>query len=122
MGQIAEKYWLQIPSHYPFVELDEFVIMPDHIHGILSFNKSESKTWQPNKAGPQSGNLASVMRGFKAGVKTFATRNEVDFSWQPRFYDRIIANESELNRIRKYIVENPANWALEKDNPENLYR
>jgi REP element-mobilizing transposase RayT len=122
MGQIAEQFWTEIPKHFPFVQLDEFVIMPDHIHGILLFNKPDTKSWQPNKAGPQSGNLGSVIRGFKAGVKAFATKEEIDFMWQPRFYDRIIENEDELKRIRKYIQNNPSNWPTEKDNPENLYR
>jgi REP element-mobilizing transposase RayT len=122
IGRIASQYWSEIPVHFPFVELDEFIIMPDHLHGILLFNKNEQSTWQPNKAGPQSRNLASVIRGFKAGVKAYATTNEIEFQWQPRYYDRVIRNSNELERIRKYIADNPANWLSEKGNPENLYR
>jgi putative transposase len=122
MGIIAAQYWTDIPAHFPFVELDEFIIMPDHLHGILLFNKSEQSTWQPNQAGPQSKNLASVIRGFKAGVKKYATMRDIEFQWQPRYYDRVIRNSNELERIRKYIIDNPANWQTEKDNPENLYR
>jgi putative transposase len=122
IGMIACQYWSEIPAHFPFVELDEFIIMPDHMHGILLFNKPEQTTWQPNKAGPQSRNLASVIRGFKAGVKTYATTNEIEFQWQPKYYDRVIRNSNELERIRKYISDNPNNWLSEKDNPENLYR
>jgi REP element-mobilizing transposase RayT len=122
IGEIANQYWLEIPTHFSFIELDEFIIMPDHIHGILLFNKPDTQIWQPNKPGPQSGNLGSVIRGFKAGVKTFATKSEIEFSWQPRFYDRIIENGDELNRIRKYIQNNPSKWATEKDNRENIYR
>ncbi|MCW3124827.1 MAG: hypothetical protein JWO03_485 [Bacteroidetes bacterium] len=122
IGGIAADYWGQIPANFPFVELDEFVVMPDHIHGILLFNKLADSGWQINKFGPQSNNLASVIRGFKGGLKSFATTNGIDFNWQPRFYDRVIRNSDELNRIRKYIQGNPANWILEKDNRENLYR
>ena len=122
VGKIATQYWTEIPLHFPFVELDEFVIMPDHVHGILLFNKPDKRVWTPNRPGPQSGNLASVIRGFKAGVKTYAPKNEIDFLWQPRFYDRVVENESELTRIRKYIEDNPQHWSLEKGNPENLYR
>ena len=122
IGIKTAQCWAEIPTHFPFVELDEFVIMPDHLHGILLFNKEETHTWQANQAGPQSRNLASVMRGFKAGVKTYATLNNLEFIWQPRYYDRVIRNSNELERIRKYIADNPANWLAEKDNPENLYR
>ena len=122
IGIIANQYWLDIPSHFPFVELDEYIIMPDHVHGILLFNKGEQKDWQPNKAGPQSQNLASVIRGFKAGVKKYATMNDIELQWQPRYYDRVIRNSDELERIRKYIVDNPTKWEAEHDNTENLYR
>jgi putative transposase len=122
IGLIASQYWTEIPVHFPFVELDEFIIMPDHLHGILLFNKKEKRDWQPNKAGPQSQNLASVIRGFKAGVKKYATMNNINFEWQPRYYDRVIRNADELERIRKYIADNPYKWTSEKDNTENIYR
>lgn len=75
-----------------------------------------------NRPGPQSGNLGAVIRGFKADVKGYATRQSLSFEWQPRFYDRVIRNADELRRIRKYIQDNPAKWSTEKGNPENLYR
>ncbi len=53
-GIITNEYWLQIPQHYPFVQLDAFVVMPDHIHGILVFNKPEKTDWNPNQFGVQS--------------------------------------------------------------------
>jgi len=122
IGQIAAQYWIEIPKHFPFVELDEFIIMPDHIHGILLFNKPDTQIWQPNKSGPQSANLGSVIRGFKAGVKAFATKSQIDFTWQPRYYDRIIENTDELTRIRKYIQNNPSKWATDINNTENIFR
>ena len=122
MGRIASQYWAEIPLHFPFVTLDEYIIMPDHLHGILLFDKPEQNDWQPNKAGPQSKNLASVIRGFKAGVTKYATMNEIEFGWLAKYYDRVIRNNDELERIRKYIIENPNKWASEKDNAENLYR
>lgn len=122
LGACASEFWTDIPLHFPFVELDDYIIMPDHVHGILLFNKPDHHTWQHNKSGPQSGNLGAVIRGFKAGVKGYATRQNLSFEWQPRFYDRVIRNADELNRIRKYIQDNPAKWSTEKGNPENLYR
>ncbi len=114
IGKIAQQYWTEIPNHFPFVVLDEFVVMPDHIHGILSFHKPGYPCWIPNSYGPQSENLASVIRGFKAGVKAFATTNQVPFAWQSRYHDRIIRTEKELEIIRKYIRNNPMKWVKDK--------
>lgn len=120
IGGIANQYWKEIPEHFPFVELDEYVVMPNHVHGILFINKPEQDQWQPNKFGPQSQNLVSVIRGFKAGVKKHATLHQIVFAWQPRYYDRVIRSEKELQNIRQYIFNNPAKWETEKNNPENL--
>ncbi|MCJ8166483.1 hypothetical protein MKJ04_16680 [Pontibacter sp. E15-1] len=119
-GEIANQYWQEIPKHFPFVELDEFIVMPHHIHGIIFINKAEQNVWQPNKFGPQSQNLASIIRGYKAAVKKHATLQQLDFAWQPRYYDRVIRSEKELQNIRQYIFNNPAKWETEKHNPENL--
>ena len=110
IGQIAIDYWTEIPKHYPFVELDEFVVMPNHIHGILFFNKPDKLDWQPNQFGVQSQNLAAVIRAFKSTTKRFANQNNIDFEWQTRYHDRIIRNEKALNAIRKYIINNPLKW------------
>jgi len=128
IGIIANEYWQKIPEHFPFVILDEFVVMPDHVHGILIISKethddaSLQGTGYVNTFGPQSGNISSVIRGYKAGVKSFATTNKIEFGWQPRFYDRIIRDADEMKRIRKYIAENPENWYKDKNNKEDLYR
>jgi hypothetical protein len=110
IGQIAIDYWMEIPKHYPFVELDEFVVMPNHIHGILFFNRPEKKDWQPNRFGVQSKNLGAVIRAYKSSVKRFANQNHIEFEWQPRYHDRIIRNNKELNAIRQYIFDNPIKW------------
>ncbi len=136
IGAVANEYWQQIPEHFTFVILDEFVVMPNHVHGIIIISKLTdydalgSKTQNvaslqeivyTNKFGPQSGNISSVIRGYKAAVKSFATTNKIEFAWQPRFYDRIIRDEDEMKRIRKYIVENPYNWFRDRNNKEDLY-
>ena len=120
IGSIAQRNWKEIPFHFPFVELDEFVVMPNHIHGILFFNPPWLDDWTTNKFGPQSKNLASVIRGYKAAVKTFSTMNQIEFGWQSRFHDRVIHSSRELSNIRQYIINNPQNWHADKDNP-NYY-
>ncbi|MBV4355997.1 transposase [Pinibacter aurantiacus] len=117
IGKIAYDCWVAIPDHFPFVALDEFVIMPDHIHGILFFNKPYQHDWMANTFGRQSQNLGSVLRGFKASVKRFANSNNIEFEWQSRYHDRIIRDENELNRIRLYIKNNPTIWLKDELNP-----
>ena len=122
LGRIAQQCWQQIPQHFPHVNVDEFVIMPNHIHGILTIKyhppmatsvetqnfASLQKLWLyfPNKFGPQSKNLASIIRGFKIGVTNYARQNSIDFRWQSRFYERLIRDEKSLSITRKYIKNN----------------
>ncbi len=109
LGQRAEECWLAIPAHFPFVRLDSYVIMPDHIHGLLRFEKVDySAVEGGNTFGPQSMNLGSVIRGFKIGVVKSAYQEKVDFSWQSRYFDTVVTNYRLITRFRNYIQRNPA--------------
>ena len=110
IGQIALEYWKEIPKHYPFVTLDEFVVMPNHIHGILILNNPDHNTWSPNQFGVQSRNLGAIIRAFKSTTKRFANENNIEFEWQSRFHDSIIRDINGLLAVRKYIQNNPMNW------------
>jgi len=117
--------------------LDEFVIMPNHFHGIIIIGKNKYNTKKHcccrdamhrvsttttndksknhekqtvNQFAPQSKNLASIMRGFKSSVTTYARKHNIDFGWQERYYEHIIRDNHEFNRIRKYIIKNVENW------------
>jgi REP element-mobilizing transposase RayT len=126
IGRAAYGCWLQIPAHFPFVVLDTFVIMPNHVHGIIVINKPDNATavppyhrashpvWQPNKFGPQSKNLASIIRGFKTGVTKNARELEYRFAWQSRYHDHVIGNYHEHKRIAYYIDANITNWHNDK--------
>ncbi len=112
IGKIAHQYWLEIPSHFPFVVLDEFVVMPNHVHGILHFDRKDARScvFATNAFGPQSQNLASVIRGYKAAVKKYATMNYIEFAWQSRYHDHVIRTDRRLQIIRRYIRNNPIKW------------
>jgi REP element-mobilizing transposase RayT len=118
-GKILDEIWNNLPKYYN-VELDYYIIMPDHFHGIIIIDNSlKLKANEENKAF----SLSDIIGKFKS----FATRKirellnaKIEFRWQKSFYDRIIRNENELLNIRKYIQENPMRWELEKNNPENL--
>ena len=125
LGERVGVGWASIPQFSPFVTLDAFVLMPDHFHGVLLFDRNEPAGLPPayeNRFGPQRDNLAAVLRGLKAGVSSFARAQRVAFAWQPRFYDRIVRSADELTRIRHYIATNPSRWQHEWDNGESLYR
>lgn len=114
IGKIAFQYWSEISNHYPFVFVDEFVIMPNHLHGILYVNPENKSEWTSNKFGPQSRNLGAIVRGFKSSVKRYANQNNITFHWQKNYYEHIIRNTKEHEVIKNYIINNPKNWINDK--------
>ncbi|WBO85919.1 transposase [Hymenobacter yonginensis] len=117
--------WQQIPARFPFVTLDAFVLMPDHLHGLLFFDKPTEPTpslHYENRFAPQRDNLAAVLRGFKAGTTAQARRAGLPLAWQPRFYDRVVRSPEELDKIRHYILTNPTRWQHEQSGEEGLFR
>lgn len=155
IGRVAYDYWQEIPTHFPFVTLDEFIIMSNHLHGILTINDvdntrrdaiyrvspikqnvpSTNKTAGPtnktaftitkksNQKGGITGidnpmlnkSISRIIRWYK-GRCTFEINknyNNINFSWQPRFYDSVIRIEQDLMRIRKYIRDNPRKYIVE---------
>jgi putative transposase len=122
MGEIAGRCWEEIPKHFPMVELDEFVVMPNHIHGIIIINSSVGveyiqplpKTFQ--HVIPKS--LGSIVRSYKAAVSRECRKQKYyDFSWQRNYYEHIIRDDKDLNNIREYIFNNPIKWHFDENNP-----
>ena len=107
IGQIAWEYWREIPQHYPQVILDAFVIMPNHIHGILVVDKAPLKEWKPYSFGPQKETLSNIIGSYKAAVSRWANMNQIPFVWQRSYHDRVIRNAEEFERIHYYIWNNP---------------
>ena len=77
-------------------------------------------TQSQNRFGPQSKNLASIIRGYKIGVTKFARQNNLSFAWQPRYHDHVIRNAKEYERISQYILANVQNWAADEFNNQLL--
>ena len=77
---------------------------------FAKYSELEVQMINKNKFAPQSKNLASIMRGFKSSVTMFARDNKIAFNWQSRFYDHVIRDFEDYQRISKYIINNPANW------------
>jgi REP element-mobilizing transposase RayT len=114
-GNIVEKQWLWLHQNYQYVELDYYVVMPNHFHGIIIIDPSLITVDVKIKS------LSELVGAFKTTSSKIihSTGLEV-FCWQKSFYDRIIRNEKELFKIRQYIHNNPLKWEIEKNNPSNL--
>ena len=124
-GKIVEKFWGQISRHFINVELDQFVVMPNHLHGILTINEPVGvQNFEPLQNTYQhtvSKSLGSIIRSYKAAVTHECRKYKYyDFRWQRNYYEHIIRNDNELNNIRDYIRNNVAQWAFDKDNPNNI--
>lgn len=101
-GKIVNNYWKQIPKHFSYVILDEYIVMPNHIHGILILDEFKTlKKRQP---------VGVIINQFKRIYTITIRLVEVNFGWHPRFHDHIIRSEKDLNRIRQYIIDNPKKW------------
>jgi REP element-mobilizing transposase RayT len=107
-GKQVAATWSELPDRFPTIELDAWVVMPNHLHGIILLPDQ-----QENPA------LGAIVRAFKA-VSTHRVRSSgaSRFRWQPNYYEHIVRTETELERIRRYIVENPMKWALDQENPD----
>ncbi|NUN08967.1 MAG: transposase [Ignavibacteriaceae bacterium] len=112
-GNIVEKYLLETAVLYPYMEIDYYVIMPNHAHIIIIID--------PSKAGDKKIKSLSDLIGVFKSRSSAAIRREglTEFKWQPSFYDRIIRNEKELYNIRRYIEQNPLRWEIEEGFTEN---
>ena len=139
-GAIVESVWDGLPSHYPRVELDAFVIMPNHVHCVvlLTAMNDVGAGFKPARTGDGRGDIwaGDVRAGLKPAptrhglpeiiraFKTFTARgiNEIRNTagrpvWHRNYYEHVIRNEKSLIRIRQYILDNQARWAVDRENP-----
>ena len=112
-GYAAKKYWYEIPMHYPHIRLHEFVIMPNHVHGIVG---AENIPPLRENIPP----LGNIVRGYKIGVTKWFQKNK-NYQigtkiWQRNYWEHIIRNENEYRRITQYIINNPKKWEQDKLN------
>ena len=123
-GEIADACWQAIPDHFEHVEIDAFVVMPNHIHGIVCIaNRDPGKALASSSehiGKPVSGSIPTIVRSYKAaitkGVNQLQDRPSAPF-WQRNYYERIIRDELSLQRIREYIANNPCRWEQDQLHP-----
>lgn len=141
IGQFANQCWLNIPNHFPHFYLDEFVVMPNHVHGIVMIEKpyidnnslprvaetghalsprnpiaeeADIKPRHPRFRNQGRNTISAMVGSFKSAVTKHCNENKFRFGWQSRFHDHIIRDAGEFHVIRNYIVNNIANWKDDK--------
>jgi REP element-mobilizing transposase RayT len=139
IGKMAVHFWHELPDHFQNIKLDNFIVMPDHVHGIIILEKQDhdNSKFGDDATGHdvatghalslpcppdhhyrfrnQGKNTISAMVGsYKSALTRWCNKNGYSFAWQRKFHDHIIRNDLELNRIRSYIAKNPENWDKEK--------
>lgn len=132
-GKIVEQFWTGIPDHFENVATDTFVVMPNHVHGIIQIHKRRDVALQRpyttkqrpynhfSRISPKPKSLSAVIRSFKSIVTKTVHKlyPDINFKWQSRFHDHIIRNERSLQRIRTYIQNNPLKWKFDKYHANN---
>lgn len=125
-GKIVSACWDDLPNHYPHIELDEFVVMPNHVHGILRIVGAGFKPAPTEnllmpcanaraglKPAPTEHGLAEVVRAFKtfSARRINALRKTQGVAlWQRNYYEHIVRHVEDLKHVRDYIIANPGNW------------
>jgi REP element-mobilizing transposase RayT len=115
-GQCALRCWQAIPDHFNDTDVDEIMIMPNHVHGIVVIGCRGTACRAPTKerfGKPVAGSLPTIIRSFKSAVtkQINAIRGTSGQPiWQRNYYEHVIRDERDLYRIRQYIITNPADW------------
>jgi putative transposase len=116
-GDIAKKSWLDLPNHHKNMKLDEFIIMPNHVHGIISLTvgSGPARTFTKYK---NTNNLSIIIGSYKSSVSRQINKLDHNkFRWQRSFHENIIrTSDLSLYNIRKYIMNNPLNWDTDENN------
>lgn len=146
LGSIADECWRAIPDHFPFVELGAYVIMPNHVHGIIVIRESvgarhaddtimgatrrgtisvgarHASPQQPPR-GPAPRSLGAIVGSYKSAVtRRIGREHNATAIWQRNYYEHIIRNDKDLQRITDYIEMNPLRWNEDDENPVNISR
>ena len=133
-GRMVQSVWDELSTRFPALELDAFTVMPNHIHGIIVVTDSVhcdhsrkpvgallAAPSQQGRASPAP-TLGDVMRVFKSlsAIRINRMMMRTGSLWQRNYYEHVIREEDDLDRIRQYITDNPSCWAEDENNPDNI--
>jgi putative transposase len=128
-GRLVETEWLSTARVRPYIILDAFVVMPNHLHAIFFIHDKAGATHRvaptgdKSCAGPEPASVGAIVGQFKSRVtkKINSWRGSpIGSLWQRNYYEHVVRDEEDLNRIREYIQDNPRRWTEDENNPENL--
>ena len=134
-GKIADRCWLEIPEHFPDAVLHEYIVMPNHVHGIIELKWDDSVRTSHVMSVPDNsdipvgtshvmsqrnhnqfskpipGSISVIIQQYKSSVTRFVNKNNIShFRWQRNYYEHIIRNKQSYEKIADYIINNPKNW------------
>ena|SRR6266508_3656558 len=134
-GEIIQKWWDDIPIHFPNVETDAFVIMPNHIHGIIAIiDERMGEVLSPhndpnsNNMGGETSPLPAPTLGQIVAYFKYQSTKEMNAAhktgtitklWQRNYYEHIIRDEKDLKQKTDYVLDNPSRWEDDQENPKN---
>ena len=118
-GKLVQAQWEGLPAHFPHIDLDEFVVMPNHVHGIVLVTERPSYGLADRGLGTVAkGSIPVIVRSFKSAATRevrLLTRS-VEPLWQRNYYEHVVRTEASLQTLREYISENPLKWELDEHN------
>jgi len=126
VGLIAESDLRSLAGHYDNVQVDAYVVMPNHVHAIVVIEGehcfSPKVRIMPDDAGsgctsPKAGSLAAIIRSYKSGVTRRCHELGLKIAWQSRFHDHLLRGDKVIAAVREYIRNNPGNWGVDRGNP-----
>lgn len=133
IGLIADECWREMPNHFPNVSLMDYVIMPDHLHGLICLTEKEKGVGTSGKSTiyrastgensesfgkPTKGSIPTIIRTYKAAVTRAVNRKfprPNAFVWQPGYYEHVIRDQDEIEYTINYIKFNPEEWEAERN-------
>ncbi|MHC5614763.1 MAG: transposase [Nostoc sp.] len=122
LGHIAFNCWEAIPDHFPHIELDTFVVMPNHLHGVLVGARQCHAPTTEQFGKPVCGSTSTVIRSYKSVVSksiNIIWHTKEQSIWQRNFYEHISRDQKSLDHIRQYILDNPQRWTDDPENPQH---
>lgn len=118
-GRIAGECWMWLSTQYSYVKLDEWVVMPNHLHGVLILAEGDSRG-DPTVAKKSLGSLVGAFKTVSTRRINEARQRVGEPVWQRNFHEHILRGEQDFHRIGEYIINNPGRWAEDEENPGRL--
>lgn len=131
IGQIVRTCWIEIPKHFPNIRTETYVVMPNHVHGILIIPSSQPEARPQGKAivrtesfgKPTPKSIPTAVRSFKSASSRRVRESGLVAGgsiWQRGYYEHVLRNTREYVEATNYILLNPARWADDEDNPDTI--